>query len=364
MIYDLIVIGAGPAGCAAAITAAREGASVLLIERGCFPRHKVCGEFVSAESLDLLQNLLAAGDQNLIRDALRISQARIFLDGAIIAAEITPAAGSITRFDLDRALWNGCLQAGVDARATCAAQSVEGTGPFRVMAADEVFESKSIVNAAGRWSVFTGEAIRARATQERWIGLKAHFSESVPSSSVDLYFFDGGYCGVQPVSSPGCPDHIVNACAMVKANTATDLQGVLRCHPALQHRSQDWQAETRPVTTAPLVFHEPDPIQGQMLQVGDAATFVDPFIGDGISLALRSGTLAANCLEAFFHNQSSLAQAANTYVREYQRRLAPVFRASSRVRNLLRFPAFVRKPAISVLQRTPALTRRLVQMTR
>jgi choline dehydrogenase-like flavoprotein len=50
--YDLIVIGAGPAGCAAAITAARTGASVLLHERGHFPRHKVCGEFVSAESLD------------------------------------------------------------------------------------------------------------------------------------------------------------------------------------------------------------------------------------------------------------------------------------------------------------------------
>ena len=51
MTYDLIIVGGGPAGCAAAITAARLGAKVLLIERGHFPRHKVCGEFVSAESL-------------------------------------------------------------------------------------------------------------------------------------------------------------------------------------------------------------------------------------------------------------------------------------------------------------------------
>ena len=58
MIYDLIVIGGGPAGCAAAITAAQEGASVLLQERGRFPRHKVCGEFVSAESLHVLEKLL------------------------------------------------------------------------------------------------------------------------------------------------------------------------------------------------------------------------------------------------------------------------------------------------------------------
>ena len=50
MTFDLIVIGGGPAGCAASIIAARSGATVLQLERGRFPRHKVCGEFVSAES--------------------------------------------------------------------------------------------------------------------------------------------------------------------------------------------------------------------------------------------------------------------------------------------------------------------------
>ncbi len=55
-----------------------------------------------------------------------------------------------------------------------------------------------------------------------------------------------------------------------------------------------------PVTTSPLVFHKPEPLQNAMLQVGDAAAFVDPFIGDGISLALRSGALAAECLSPFF----------------------------------------------------------------
>ncbi|HUK87310.1 MAG TPA: FAD-dependent oxidoreductase, partial [Terriglobales bacterium] len=53
--WDLIVVGAGPAGSTAAITAARQGARVLLLERGAFPRHRVCGEFVSPESLGLLQ---------------------------------------------------------------------------------------------------------------------------------------------------------------------------------------------------------------------------------------------------------------------------------------------------------------------
>jgi len=65
--FDLIVIGAGPAGSSAAITAARAGASVLLCERGRLPRQRVCGEFVSAESLELLTTLFAEHASDLIR---------------------------------------------------------------------------------------------------------------------------------------------------------------------------------------------------------------------------------------------------------------------------------------------------------
>lgn len=118
------------------------------------------------------------------------------------------------------------------------------------------------------------------------------------------------------------------------------------------------------VTTAQLIFHEPEPLQNGMLQVGDAATFVDPFIGDGISLALRSGALAAECLKPFFKSQCSLDAAIARYRSEYERRLVPVFRASSRIRGLLKWPAIVRKPVLSLLERTPAVTNMLVRMTR
>ena len=76
--YDLIIIGGGPAGTSAAITAARSGAKVLLLERSRFPRHKVCGEFVSAESLELLANLLNRDDGVLLKEAILISKARVF----------------------------------------------------------------------------------------------------------------------------------------------------------------------------------------------------------------------------------------------------------------------------------------------
>jgi flavin-dependent dehydrogenase len=365
MTFDLIVIGGGPAGCAASITAARAGARVLQLERGRFPRHKVCGEFVSAESLELLRQLVSHDHAQLVAHAPKIPRTRIFLDNAELVGKVSPAAASVTRFDLDHALWNSAIQSGVDAREDRAVQSVSGTGPFLVNTAENSFEAEAIINATGRWSNLTSPQVRARTSGERWIGIKAHFREPRSFQSVDLYFFDGGYCGVQPVSvSRNGAGTMVNACAMVRAEVASTLQDVFSAHPALLERSRHWIAAMDPITTSPLVFHEPELVYNSMLQVGDSATFVDPFIGDGISLALQSGALAAQCLNPFFKGECSLEQATSDYCAAYQRKLSRVFRNSSRLRRLLQWPSIVRKPALSILQRTPAITSMLVRMTR
>ena len=130
--HDLIVIGGGPAGTSAAITCARSGAHVLLLERGRFPRQKVCGEFVSAESLALLADLLAPQDKRLLTDAVRIPGARVFLDGRTIETPVHPPAASISRLTLDAALWNSAEQCGTESRQQTVVQSISGNGPFLV----------------------------------------------------------------------------------------------------------------------------------------------------------------------------------------------------------------------------------------
>jgi flavin-dependent dehydrogenase len=360
--YDLIVVGGGPAGTSAAITAARSGASVLLLERGRFPRHKVCGEFVSAESLALLGNLLDSEHKSLLSDAIRITDARIFLDGHMLRTVTDPAAASIARLELDAALWQSAVASGVDARQRTVVQSIVGTGPFLIKTPDEDFEGRAVINATGRWSNLT---MQPNHNQAKWIGVKGHFAESSPERSVDLYFFEGGYCGVQPVDLAGDSQHgRVNACAMVRADVAGNLKEVLSRHPALAERSDRWEPLSEPVSTSPLIFREPQPERAGVLMAGDAATFVDPFVGDGVSLALRGGSLAAESLLPFFHQRVSLHGATQAYSRMYQERLAPVFRASSGIRRMLGLPRPVRKPLLFLLGKTPAVTRYLVKRTR
>jgi len=142
------------------------------------------------------------------------------------------------------------------------------------------------------------------------------------------------------------------------------LSGVFLCHPALLERSRGWEPLSDPVSTSPLVFREPQPERDGVLMVGDAAAFVDPFVGDGISLALRSGSLAGDCLIPFFAGNISLADAARDYRLAYERRLTPVFRTSSKIRRMLSLPQIVRTPILRLLQKAPAITRYLVSRTR
>src|SRR4029077_2874590 len=117
----------------------------------------------------------------------------------------------------------------------------------------------------------------------------------------------------------------VNASAMVRADLASTLPEVFARHPGLRERSRKWRPLSDPVSTSPLIFRQPQPERDGMLMVGDAAGFVDPFVGDGISLAMRSGSLAAQCLQSFFRGEASLPEAVGRYSRAYRHSLLPVF---------------------------------------
>jgi flavin-dependent dehydrogenase len=362
--HDLIVIGAGPAGSSVAITAAQAGAKVLLLEKGRFPRHKVCGEFVSAESLNLLSNLLAPQYAELLTEAIRIPQSRIFLDGRVLEAEITPAASSIARFDLDLILWNSAAHVGVEAFEQTTVQNISHAGSFKVQTTRGEFESLAVIDASGRWSNLTAKP--AGTPREKWLGVKSHFAENSPPASVDLYFFDGGYCGVQPVELANERSNAgrINACAMVCADVASNLEEVFELNSALSERSRKWQPLMDPVSTSPLIFRDPTPLRGNILLAGDAVAFVDPFIGDGISLALRSGATAARALQPYFQKNVTLEAACENYQREYQKNLARVYQASSKIRRMLKVPRGIRKPFVFLLEKNPAITRYLVRKTR
>ncbi len=154
---DLAIIGAGPSGTACAITAARQGVRVGLFEAKGFPRHRVCGEFVSAESLDVLAGLLqdVPAAETLFQVAPRIDRTRLLLGERIIEAPVAPPAISVSRYELDALLWEAARRSGVVAHSDCEVVGSSGDGPFILQTSSGKFSAKALIVAAGRWSQFT-----------------------------------------------------------------------------------------------------------------------------------------------------------------------------------------------------------------
>lgn len=340
MAYSLAILGGGPAGASAAITAARRGLDVVLIEAGKFPRHKVCGEFVSAEALRLLADLLSS--TALIDEAPRIRESRVFVDGRKLALSVDPPAASVSRHRLDFALWEAAGKAGVTRLEQARALWVKREDGFVIGLANREMRAQAVIDATGRWSNLHPQPISRDAA--RWIGCKAHFFVSNPASSCDLYFFDGGYCGVQPIS-----DHAVNVSAMVRADVARDLAGVLAQSAELRERSGGWSPATVPVSTAHLNFHQPRTSLDGILLCGDAAAFLDPFAGDGISMALHTGCLAACAAAEYLSGRCSLLAARHRYTQSHRELIQPALRSAARLRRLVTMPRALRAGALSLL---------------
>jgi flavin-dependent dehydrogenase len=141
------------------------------------------------------------------------------------------------------------------------------------------------------------------------------------------------------------------------------LPEVLGLHTALAKRASAWSLASQPVSTAPLIYRCPHPVHGKTLFAGDAAAFLDPFVGDGISIALRSGRLAAHCVCRFLLGEFELGEAAALYQDKYTSQFAPLLSAASRMRSLMSLPALAQAAAFELL-RLPGVIPFLIRKTR
>jgi flavin-dependent dehydrogenase len=117
------------------------------------------------------------------------------------------------------------------------------------------------------------------------------------------------------------------------------------------------------VTTSPLVFRRPRAARDGVLHAGDAAGFIDPFAGDGISLALQSGVLAATSLNNVWTRNETLDTAAARYSTTYGRRFTPLFRRTAILRRMSRLPRPVQTALLPIFRRR-RVVEYLVRLTR
>ena len=342
--WHAVIIGAGPAGAAAAIRLARGGRRVLLIDRAAMPRPKVCGCCLSSTALAELRGLgFAADARGRILGAVLLERVRVIAARREVTLP-TPPGGTLSRESLDTQLVQAAIEAGaawlpwVDVTAvadkpsphpavsiTCRPQSGRDAGATFSLSADAAIIATGLA-----------DHVRVPDGPSRMIqpGSRIGVGTTLPSGALDLPGGElvmaigrGGYCGIvqledgrldvaaaidrQLVATAGGSGP---AAAMILQQAAGDAPWASRAGDAFA--AAPFQA-TPPLTrsAAPVAG-----LAGQILRVGDAAGYVEPFTGEGMGWALVGGRLAAEALLASPYPAAAYREAHAAFARQHHRR--------------------------------------------
>jgi menaquinone-9 beta-reductase len=369
---DVVVIGGGVAGSTAAFHLCRRGFRVILLEKDRFPRHVVCGEFLSPESRQALERLsvasLVEGAGARTVDSVVLSSAH----GPTVRAELEQPGLALSRWSLDHLLLENARRAGVEIREGTAARGVEGSldDGFEVVTPAGRISARVVVGAYGKRSSIDRVLERpffSRLTP--YVGLKQHFEGVTCGSSVELHAFDGGYCGLVGVERGR-----MNACSLIRADLLTSdtggldpsnpFEGMARLNGTLADRLAGLSPVfSRPVAISQVSFQPKDVMSGDVCMVGDAAGLIAPLCGDGMAMALCGGEQAATCASDFLRGRID----AQTFRREYRETWSREFAGRTRLGRMLQrayLNASVARVGMGVLNRLPLLMRWMIRATR
>ncbi len=375
------IVGAGPAGASLAIRLAAANFSVTLIERERFPRHKLCGEFISPEcmlhfeQLGVKQRMEDAGGRRITATvfhamngksvtipsewfggpALSLSRARmdeILLDKArtegVKVVEGSSVVGLVTN--------NGIVQA----------LKVRADGKMAAMEAD-IF-----IGATGRSRVLSKlirreekAADRAPARPSLYVGYKAHLKGvDIAPNVCEMHSFPGGYGGLSPVE-----DGLTNHCFIVTSAKAREMKGSAekllfeavfkneRARRSLAGASSidDWLT----VSVDGYGFCEPS--NGvNVFSIGDSAAFIDPFTGSGMLMALESAQIFADHV---VKSPCNLDQLAAEYSASHRRSFARRLQVSSLIRRSA-FVPLVASFAVTAMRSSSQIRELIARSTR
>jgi geranylgeranyl reductase family protein len=287
--FDVAIVGGGPAGSSCAALCALAGLRTLVLEREVFPREKVCGDCLNPSCWPVLERLgLAQRVRDLPHSKLD-SVEFIAIDGDKVIVDLPTGDNcelSVKRSLFDDLLLRRARELGAQIRAGTTVTALSNSGNWKIeTAARETFSARTLIGADGRNSTVARLCNLLPRTARERVALQAHIA--LPPNfgrRVVLQFLREGYSGQAPVNETE-----LNLCLVGEPRSISKLRQWAERHFEIS-ADQAWRTIT-PLTRSPVPCAHKN-----LLFIGDAARVVEPFTGEGIYYAVRSGELAANAI--------------------------------------------------------------------
>ena len=340
--YDVTIIGGGLAGLALSIQLARKAHSVILFEKESYPFHRVCGEYMSLESWDFLQDL---GLDLKGMDVSSISRLQVSAAGGKLLEQQLPLGGfGISRYKLDHALATVARKAGVVIEENIKVNEVSFVNDvFKIMTTRQNTLARVACGSFGKRSNLDVKWKRpfveaTRNSLNNYIGIKYHVKIDFPADTIALHNFSNGYCGIVKIEAD-----LYNLCYLTTAanlqrcgNVAQMESSILCRNPFLK---KIWNEAKRvneePVTISQISFDKKSLVEDHVLMVGDAAGMITPLCGNGMSMALHASKLASEQIHRFLTGEISRQSMEEQYVKDWNKNFAARLKAGRRIQRLL-----------------------------
>ena len=356
---DVIAVGGGLAGAAFAAEAARGGARVTVLERAAGTPQKVCGDFLSAEALDLLAYL---GVDSGALGASSIGKLTLATGNAAASVALPFRAGGLSRLRLDAALLDAAAARGADVVRGVAAGSLTAEGNGVTVATNRgSFTAAAAALATGKHNLRGSPRDAGSATAFKIQAALSPGATADLANRVQLVLFDGGHVGACLVEGG-----VATLCWQVETNvmkrTGADWRAQVAHFAAGSPAFGELVAGARFTTAAPVAvsnlpfgYIRRAVIAPGVFPVGDQIAVIPSFTGDGTSIALASGIMAARAFLA--------GGTAASYQSAFVSGLRRQFMLARAVSAFLRSQA-TRRFAVAVVNAAPVVAASVARATR
>lgn len=363
--FDVIIVGAGPAGIIATMQLAKQDLNICLLEKSSFPRDKICGDALSVDVLNQFEKI----DSNFAKRFELFTQKtpsygvkivapnQQFLDIPFYYKGNKKFGYICKRMDFDNFLFQELKQfKNITIIENCKVTDIVINDNEVIVTTNSTpktqnskFKAKVILGADGAQSIVNKKTIQNKVNHKHYsAGLRVYYKNVASfhqDNFIELHFFKDilpGYLWIFPLPNNEANVGIGMLSSYVskkKVNLKKTLQKLIETHPNLKERFKNAEAlEKVKGFGLPLGSKKRTISNNRILLLGDAAGLIDPFSGEGIANAIRSGRVAAKHLKKCFENNDFSKQINIDYDKEIYRLMQKEFKISRTLQNLCKYP--------------------------